>query len=155
MPRRFLFAPLVDKLSRSCHAPLPLPAALYSILTFQSKNRMEEFSMATINLREFYLFYTHDYFVEVPDEIAAALAEAERLERNYIRRTFYNKAHFSLDVEDGIETAITYRDRTPWEVVEMAEQHCRLCRALNSLPETQGRRVAAHYILGMSRKEIA
>ena len=113
--------------------------------------------MATINLREFYPFYTHDYFVEVPDEIAAALEEAERLERNYIRRTFYNKAYYSLDAEDGIETAatITYRDRTPWELIEMAEQHCRLCRALNSLPEIQGRRIEAHYILGKSQREIA
>jgi len=35
------------------------------------------------------------------------------------------------------------------------ERHCRLCRALNSLPEIQGRRVEAHYLLGISRKEIA
>lgn len=112
--------------------------------------------MATINLREFYPFYTHNYFVEVPDEIAVALEEAERLERNYIRRNFYNKAYYSLDAEDGIETAaITYRDRTPWEVVEMAERFCRLCRALNSLPEIQGRRIEAHYILGKTQRAIA
>ncbi len=37
----------------------------------------------------------------------------------------------------------------------MTEQHCALCRALNSLPELQGRRIEAHFILGKSRKEIA
>ena len=42
--------------------------------------------MSKINLREFYPFYHNDLFVEVPDEVAEALAEAERLERNYIRR---------------------------------------------------------------------
>ena len=35
------------------------------------------------------------------------------------------------------------------------ERHCRLCRALNSLPDTQGRRIEAYYILGMSQREIA
>ncbi len=33
----------------------------------------------------------------------AALAETERLERNYIRRLIYNKAFYSLDAGDGIE----------------------------------------------------
>ena len=46
--------------------------------------------MQTINLRNFYPFYTHDCFIEVSDEVAQALAEAERLERNYMRRMFYN-----------------------------------------------------------------
>ena len=35
------------------------------------------------------------------------------------------------------------------------ERHCRLCRALNELPEIQGRRVEAHYLLGKSVQEIA
>jgi len=30
-----------------------------------------------------------------------------------------------------------------------------LCRALNSLPEAQGKRIEAHYILGMSKADIA
>jgi len=30
-----------------------------------------------------------------------------------------------------------------------------LCRALNSLPEIQGRRIEAHYLLGMSQRQIA
>ena len=41
--------------------------------------------------------------MQVSDEVAGALADAERLERNYIRRVYYHKAHYSLDVGDGIE----------------------------------------------------
>ena len=40
-------------------------------------------------------------------------------------------------------------------VLEIREQYCRLCHALNSLPEIQGRRIEAHFLLGKSRKEIA
>jgi RNA polymerase sigma-70 factor (ECF subfamily) len=116
---------------------------------------MEEFSMATINLRDFYPFYTHDYFVEVPDGIAEALLDADRLERNYIRRNFYNKAHYSTDAEDGIETAAVFKTLEPLELILLMERHCSLCMALNSLPEKQGRRIDAHYILGKSIKEIA
>ena len=108
--------------------------------------------MATINLRKFYPFYNEDYFIEVSDEIAAELEKAERLERNYIRRHFYNKAHYSLDADDGIETAAIYCcEMSPWAVVEMMDRHCRLCQALNSLPEIQGRRIEAHYIFGKSQ----
>ena len=44
---------------------------------------------------------------------------------------------------------------TPDEVLELKERFCRLWNALNSLPETQGRRVDAHFILGMTYREIA
>jgi len=115
--------------------------------------------MAIINLRDFYPFYMQDTIIEVSDEVAAALAEAERMERNYIRRMFYNKAHYSLDAEDGIETSavavIGNYIITPETAMCMMESHCGLCRALNSLPEIQGRRIEAHYLLGQSRKEIA
>jgi len=111
--------------------------------------------MATINLREFYPWYTHDEIVDVPDVIAAELMAGRRYDYNYKQRVRRNMAFYSLDAEDGIETAVIYRDRTPWELIEMAEQHCRLCRALNSLPEIQGRRIEAHFILGKSRAEIA
>ncbi len=59
--------------------------------------------MKIINLRNLYPLYHNDLFVEVSDEVAAALAEAERMERNYIRRVYWNKAYFSLDAGDGIE----------------------------------------------------
>lgn len=39
--------------------------------------------MKIINLRDYYPFYTHDTLLEFSDEVAQAMAEAERLERNY------------------------------------------------------------------------
>ena len=112
--------------------------------------------MKTINLRDYYPFYTQDTFLEVPDEVAASLAEAERIERNYICRMYYHKAQYSLDVEDGIErSAVECHILSPEAVLDLMERHCRLCRALNELPEIQGRRVEAHYLLGKSVQEIA
>ena len=112
--------------------------------------------MATINLRNFYPWYTHDEFVDVPNIIAAELIADRRYEKAAMRRTYYNKAHYSLDAGDGIEaSAIVCYDDSPERVFGMIERHCRLCRALNSLPEIQGRRVEAHYILGKSQREIA
>lgn len=111
--------------------------------------------MTTINLRDFYPWYTHDEFLDVPDEVAEAMLEAERLDRNYIRRMFYNKAHFSLDAGDGIEDEVCFSASSFHEAVEHGELMCRLCLALNSLPEIQGRRIEAHYILGKSKVEIA
>ena len=40
-------------------------------------------------------------------------------------------------------------------MLERKERFCRLWNALNSLPEIQGRRVDAHFILGMSLPEVA
>ncbi|WP_300448784.1 sigma factor-like helix-turn-helix DNA-binding protein, partial [uncultured Oscillibacter sp.] len=65
------------------------------------------------------------------------------------------KAYYSLDADDGIEYSACLRELTPDEVLELKERFCRLWNALNSLPETQGRRVDAHFILGMTYREIA
>lgn len=59
--------------------------------------------MAKINLRNYYLFYKTDFFIDVSDAVEAVLLEAERLERNHIRRCFYNKAYYSLGGGNGIE----------------------------------------------------
>ena len=111
--------------------------------------------MSKINLREFYPFYHDDLFVEVPDEVAEALAEAERLERNYIRRVYWNKAYFSLDAGDGIEHEALFVALSPCELYERKVTAHELRAALAALPEMQSRRVYAHYILGMNKTEIA
>lgn len=112
--------------------------------------------MATVNLRDFYPWYTQDEFVDVPDVIAAELFADRRYHKAHEQRVRRNKAFYSLDVDDGIEaSSIVHFITSPEAVLEMKERFCRLCRALNSLPETQGRRVEAHFLLGMSIKEIA
>ena len=111
--------------------------------------------MTTINLRDFYPWYTSDEFVEVSDEIAEELFADKRYQKAHRRRVYRNKAQYSLDAGDGIENEACYINPTPYEIHERQIMRCRLCRALNSLPETQGRRIDAHYILGMSQKAIA
>ena len=111
--------------------------------------------MATINLRDFYPWYTYNEFVEVPDIIAQELFADRRYHKANRRRVYRNKAQYSLDAGDGIENEATYTSLTPYEIMERQREFCRLCRALNSLPETQGRRIEAHYILGKSISDIA
>ena len=111
--------------------------------------------MKTINLRDFYPWYTSDEFVEVSDEIADELFADKRYQKAHRRRVYRNKAQYSLDAGDGIENEACYINLSPHEIHERQIMRCRLCRALNSLPETQGRRVDAHYILGMSKSDIA
>ena len=110
----------------------------------------------TINLRDYYPFYTHDEFVEVSDEVLAELRADRRYEKHHEQRVRRNKAFYSLDLDDGIEaSALACYNDNPERIFAMMENHCRLCRALNSLPEIQGRRVEAHYLLGKTQTEIA
>ena len=111
--------------------------------------------MKTINLRDFYYWYTQDEFIEVSDEVAAELLADKRYEKAHDRRMRRNKS-YSLDVEADIEAAsFVCSTDNPAAVLEIKERFCRLCRALNSLSEIQGRRIEAHYILGMSQRDIA
>ena len=111
--------------------------------------------MTTINLKDFYAWYTHDEYIEVSDEVAAELKADKLYEAAYQRRTTRNKAQYSLDCDDGIEYSACLHEPTPQELLERMETFLRLWNALNSLPEIQGRRIDAHIILGKSIKEIA
>ena len=75
--------------------------------------------MKTINLRDYYPFYHNDLFIEVSDEVAAALQEAERQERNYLRRVVYNKAFYSLDAGDGIEQTALFQAMSPLSLIHI------------------------------------
>ncbi len=111
--------------------------------------------MTIINLRDFYYWYTQDEYMEVSDDVAEALRASVRYEAAYQRRLSRHKAQYSLDCDDGIEYSACLHELTPDEVLELKERFCRLWNALNSLPEIQGRRVDAHFILGMTYREIA
>ena len=112
--------------------------------------------MITINLRDFYPWYTHDEFVEIPEEVAEELLADRRYRKAHERGTKRNKAQYSLDAGDGIEAAAAAQlPDSPEAIYEMMERHCRLCQALNSLPKAQGSRIDAHFMLGKSKKEIA
>ena len=111
--------------------------------------------MTTINLKDFYPWYTHDEYIEVSEEVADELRASRLYEAAYQRRIVRNKAQYSLDCEDGIEYSACVSEPTPQELLERMDRFCHLWNALNSLPEIQGRRVDAHLILGKSYREIA
>ena len=111
--------------------------------------------MTTINLKDFYTWYTHDEYIEVSDEVAAELKADKLYEAAHQRRTTRNKAQYSLDCDDGIEYSACLHEPTPQELLERMELFIRLWNALNSLPEVQGRRVDACVILGKTYSEVA
>lgn len=111
--------------------------------------------MALINLREFYPWYTWDEFVEVPDVVAGELFADRRYQKTHERKMRYHKVH-SLDAEDGTEEIASIKiSSSPEVLLEIKEQHCQLCQAINSLPEIQGKRIEAHYLRGLSQVQIA
>ncbi len=52
--------------------------------------------MAIINLRDYYPFYTSDYFMEVPEDVVEMFKEFDRKEAAYRLRTYRHKAYYSL-----------------------------------------------------------
>lgn len=111
--------------------------------------------MKKINLRAYYPLYTHDCFVDVPDEVAEFFNEFEHQEAAYCLRTYRYKAYYSLDREDGIEHEALFVALSPWEIYERRVTAQELEAALASLPEKQANRIYAHFILGISKSEIA
>ena len=111
--------------------------------------------MTTINLRDYYPFYTQDHLIDVPDEVAALFSEFEHREAAYRLRTYRHKAYFSLDCNDGIEHEAVFVALSPWEHYERKITAQELRAALATLPEKQAWRVYAHFFLGKSKAEIA
>jgi len=111
--------------------------------------------MVTINLRDFYYWYTHDNIIDVPEDVAAELRTGKRQHNAQGCARRRNKV-LSLDTEDGISNIVsTYSTDNPEAVLEMKERYCCLCRALNKLPIVQGRRLEMRYLCGMGTDEIA
>ena len=112
--------------------------------------------MTKINLREHYPnYYNTDYIIEVPDEVAAIMLEYDRLDAAYRRRTYYHKAHYSLDRGDGIEYEALFVSMTPCEIYERKVTMEQLHAAIAALPDKQAKRVYAHYFLGLTVTAIA
>lgn len=111
--------------------------------------------MKEINLRDFYPWYKENVIIEVTEEVAEELLAGQRYIKASRRRVYRNKAHYSLDAEDGIEYSACFSNPSPQELIERMERFEQLCHALNSLPDAQGQRVFEHYLLGHSVKAIA
>lgn len=111
--------------------------------------------MAKINLRDYYPFYQYDCVIDVPDEVADALLELDRLEAAYQRRLYRHKAYYSLDQGDSIERDILFVSLSPCEIYECKVTYEQLHAAIAKLPDKQAKRIYAHYFLDMSKAAIA
>ena len=110
--------------------------------------------MTTINLKRYYPYMTENVMLEVSDEIAATLSMGGRLCDSYKRQKRRN-GECSLDTDPGFEVNVLRQPLTPDEYIEARETTFALYDALAQLPPTQARRVYQHYLLGMSKAEIA
>ena len=77
-----------------------------------------------------------------------------RLCDSYKRQKRRN-AECSLDSTPGFEDDVLRSPMTPEEYMDAQEERLALYDALAQLPPVQARRVYRHYILGMSKAEIA
>ena len=111
--------------------------------------------MTTINLKDFYYWYTQDQLIEVSDEVAEVFKADARYEMAYQRRLSRHKAQYSLDCENGIENAVLLKPQTPEMVLEEKQFQEQVYAAVMKLPEKQVKRIYARYYLGMTVNEIA
>ena len=112
--------------------------------------------MPKINLRDLYPdFYKADCIIDIPEEVLSVFVEHERREAAYARKMYRYKAQYSLDRADGIENAIQFVSYSPDEIYERKLTTQQLHAAIAALPDKQGRRIYAHYILGIGKTEIA
>ena len=111
--------------------------------------------MAIINLRDYYPFYTSDYFMEVPEDVVEMFKEFDRKEAAYRLRTYRHKAYYSLDRNDGIEHEALFVAFSPYELYERKVTIQELYTAISRLPDKQAKRIYAHFILGLTKQDIA
>lgn len=111
--------------------------------------------MKKINLRELYPFYDQDCYIAVDDTVTEIFEESRKAEQAYQRKVYRNKAHYSLNREDGIEHATVFVAISPWEYYEQKVTNGELYSAITRLPDLQAKRIYAHYFLGMSKTDIA
>ena len=112
--------------------------------------------MKEINLRELYPdIYSADIFVEVTDEVWAAIQTSQRVEATYERQKFRYKAYYSLDHGDGIEGCLLVQPLTPENIIENKWLYIELQNAIRKLPPAQRRRIYARFYLGRTIAEIA
>ena len=73
----------------------------------------------------------------------------------YRLRTYRHKAYYSLDRNDGIEHEALFVALSPHELYERKVNMQELHAAISRLPDKQAKRIYAHFILGMTKKDIA
>ena len=117
--------------------------------------------MAVINLRRYYPHYPKDKFMDVPDEVAAALEEGRRAEHNQESKRTYHHV-YSMDGSPGIENHAMFLVLSPEELLIQGEDEAaaeqmleNLTVAIAQLSPIQARRLHARYALKKKYREIA
>ena len=117
--------------------------------------------MAIINLRRYYPYYPKDKFMDVPDEVAAALEEGRRAEHNQESKRTYHHV-YSMDGSPGIENHAMFLVLSPEELLIQSEDEAaaermleNLALAMTQLSPIQARRLHARYALKKKFREIA
>lgn len=108
-----------------------------------------------INLRDFYPFYSSDYFIDVHEEIVHLFNMLERKDHAEHEQRRRHKAFYSLDSCNGYESNIVFVVLSPEKIYERKLDMQQLYSAICSLPEKQARRIYAHFFLRMSKAAIA
>ena len=78
-----------------------------------------------------------------------------REDGGYRLRTYRHKAYYSLDRDDGLEHEAVFVALSPHELYERKVTMQELHAAISSLPDKQAKRIYAHFILGMTKQDIA
>ena len=111
--------------------------------------------MKKINLKDYYSHITVDTYIDIPDEAFNIFEEYRKAEQAYQSRIRYHQAYYSLDRGDGIEHTALFVSLSPDEIYERKLTTEQLHAAIATLPDKQAKRIYAHFVLGMSKKEIA
>ena len=111
--------------------------------------------MKEINIRNLYPHITEDRFVTISEEVAEAIHEFEKLERNYVRALFRNKAQYSLDRDDGIDQEVLLNVPSPEDIYIQQETAHAVSKAVMRLPKRTRRRIYYHFYCGLAPDVIA
>ena len=106
-------------------------------------------------LKTDYPWYMGGEYIEVSDEIIDLFASLSRAERTYYEKVRNNKAFYSLDADDGIETSILFVAESPDELYEKKLTNEELYKAISMLPELQAKRISAFYFQYLTMTQIA
>ena len=110
--------------------------------------------MKRIDLHDYYPNHPAGSFIDVDDEVAAAMKPYGLEDASHARRMRKHKV-LSLDANDGVENhALRFAD-SPEDAFLRKASVAQLREALDQLPPTQRRRAHAYYILGKNCCEIA
>lgn len=111
--------------------------------------------MKKLKLKDEYYWCNGTEYIEIPDDVAEVFADFARAEHRYLEKLRYHKAFYSLDEGNGIEKDIIFVSQSPDELYEKKLSQAELYAAINQLPDTQAKRIYAHFFQNMTMVQIA